>query len=64
VAYWIRRWTDNPLGFPRVSTNLILFVVFFDCVSITFKTTKLINKREKKKKKKGDGLLIHWGFPA
>ncbi|VDO40074.1 unnamed protein product, partial [Onchocerca flexuosa] len=23
-AEWLRRWTANPLGFPRVSSNLIL----------------------------------------
>ena len=24
VAEWLRRWTANPMGFPRVSSNLIL----------------------------------------
>ena len=24
VAEWLRRWTANPLGSPRVSSNLIL----------------------------------------
>ncbi|KRX47268.1 INO80 complex subunit E [Trichinella murrelli] len=30
VAEWLRRWTANPLGFPRVSSNLILVVSFYD----------------------------------
>ncbi|EYC31352.1 hypothetical protein Y032_0004g2109 [Ancylostoma ceylanicum] len=28
VAEWLRRWTANPLGFPRVSSNLILIEAF------------------------------------
>ena len=24
VAEWLRRWTANPMGSPRVSSNLIL----------------------------------------
>uniref|UniRef100_A0A1I7YKA2 Uncharacterized protein n=1 Tax=Steinernema glaseri TaxID=37863 RepID=A0A1I7YKA2_9BILA len=28
VAEWLRRWTANPLGFPRVSSNLILIESF------------------------------------
>ena len=24
VAEWLRRWTANPLGFPRVGSNPIL----------------------------------------
>ena len=34
VAEWLRRWTANPLGSPRVSSNLILvdvdFYIVFD----------------------------------
>ena len=32
VAEWLRRWTANPLGFPRVGSNPILVVsllIFF-----------------------------------
>ena len=29
VAEWLRRWTANPLGFPRVSSNLILIGISF-----------------------------------
>ena len=29
VAEWLRRWTANPLGSPRVSSNLILVDSFF-----------------------------------
>ena len=28
MAEWLRRWTANPLGFPRVSSNLILIDIF------------------------------------
>ena len=28
VAEWLRRWTANPMGFPRVSSNLILIECF------------------------------------
>ena len=28
VAEWLRRWTANPMGSPRVSSNLILVVSF------------------------------------
>uniref|UniRef100_A0A1I7YKL2 Uncharacterized protein n=1 Tax=Steinernema glaseri TaxID=37863 RepID=A0A1I7YKL2_9BILA len=31
VAEWLRRWTANPLGFPRVSSNLILIESFSFC---------------------------------
>ena len=30
VAEWLRRWTANPLGFPRVGSNPILVDQFFD----------------------------------
>ena len=29
VAEWLRRWTANPLGSARVSSNLILVVYFW-----------------------------------
>ena len=29
VAEWLRRWTANPLGFPRVGSNPILVDYFF-----------------------------------
>jgi hypothetical protein len=29
VAEWLRRWTANPLGSARVSSNLILVELFF-----------------------------------
>ncbi len=29
VAEWLRRWTANPLGSARVSSNLILVEYFF-----------------------------------
>ena len=32
VAEWLRRWTANPMGSPRVSSNLIL-VDCFDLMS-------------------------------
>ncbi len=28
MAEWLRRWTANPLGFPRVGSNPILVVLF------------------------------------
>uniref|UniRef100_A0A0M3IPJ9 Tyrosine-protein phosphatase domain-containing protein n=1 Tax=Ascaris lumbricoides TaxID=6252 RepID=A0A0M3IPJ9_ASCLU len=33
VAEWLRRWTANPLGFPRVSSNLILIVTAFGAIA-------------------------------
>ncbi|VDM46965.1 unnamed protein product [Toxocara canis] len=29
VAEWLRGWTANPLGFPRVSSNVILIAAHF-----------------------------------
>ena len=29
VAEWLRRWTANPLGSPRVGSNPILVELFF-----------------------------------
>ena len=29
VAEWLRRWTANPMGFARVSSNLILVEKLF-----------------------------------
>ena len=30
VAEWLRRWTANPLGSPRVGSNPILVVNFYN----------------------------------
>ena len=30
VAEWLRRWTANPLGSPRVGSNPILVVSFLN----------------------------------
>ena len=37
MAEWLRRWTANPLGSARVSSNLIL-VVYFWSTSAEWKT--------------------------
>ena len=37
VAEWLRRWTANPLGFPRVGSNPI-FVDHFLSVYPAFKS--------------------------
>ena len=37
VAEWLRRWTANPLGSPRVSSNLILVENFLVMLSNTTK---------------------------
>ncbi len=37
VAEWLRRWTANPMGSARVSSNLIPVEIIFDLLK--FKTT-------------------------
>ena len=34
VAEWLRRWTANPLGSPRVSSNLIFVVYCFSLIHV------------------------------
>ena len=36
MAEWLRRWTANPMGSARVSSNLILVDNFFYFFYITF----------------------------
>ena len=36
VAEWLRRWTANPLGSPRVGSNPILVEWFFFWYSLNF----------------------------
>ena len=33
VAEWLRRWTANPLGSPRVGSNPILVEWFFSDIA-------------------------------
>ena len=42
VAEWLRRWTANPLGFPRVGSNPILVDVFADSHNIYLVEKKYI----------------------
>ena len=42
VAEGLRRWTANPLGFPRVSSNLILVGQMVDYQDPTFKENCLL----------------------
>ena len=37
VAEWLRRWTANPLGSPRVGSNPILVDLLLDYVQDTLK---------------------------
>ena len=43
VAEWLRRWTANPLGFPRVSSNLILVVTYFTSSSNTIPINEYVS---------------------
>ena len=46
MAEWLRRWTANPLGCPRQSSNLCLIEIFSFFVYCDFneKTLKAKNK--------------------
>ena len=44
VAEWLRRWTANPLGSPRVGSNPILVELFFIFTQIEFSLNGKLNK--------------------
>lgn len=40
MAEWLRRWTANPLGSPRVGSNPILVVLIFTLIGWPFPTIR------------------------
>ena len=41
VAEWLRRWTANPMGSPRVGSNPILVDFFRGCSSVVERSLRM-----------------------